>query len=270
MSRYRKIDVRIWNDEKFRSLSDNGKLVFLFLLTHPNMTALGAMRATISGLAEELGWEREAFCKAFEEALAEGMAEFDATAHFVALPRFLKYNGPESPNVVKAWLGSFDLLPECELKCVLIQRAKGFTDGLTEAFREAFGEAFTKALSKGMPYQEQEQEPETGTEKNQKLSFNEGMKRKGFSNTSEVENLLPQRREVLSSDSSDGNEPTDPSTKVLGSRDVTQLSPSERLRAAMKRVEEKERKAHTPETVPPTGSTWSELQSRKGVQTSAH
>ena len=35
MSRYRKVDPRIWNDEKFRTLTDNGKLVFFMLLTQP-------------------------------------------------------------------------------------------------------------------------------------------------------------------------------------------------------------------------------------------
>ena len=54
MGRYRKIDPRIWNDEAFRALSDRGKLVFLFILTHPHMTSLGAMRASTLGLAAEL------------------------------------------------------------------------------------------------------------------------------------------------------------------------------------------------------------------------
>jgi hypothetical protein len=56
MARYRKIDPRIWNDQKFRELSDDAKIVFFLLLTHPHMTALGAMRATVAGLAAELGW----------------------------------------------------------------------------------------------------------------------------------------------------------------------------------------------------------------------
>jgi hypothetical protein len=42
MGRYRKIDTRIWNDAKFRELSERGQLEFLFGLTHPNMTMLGA------------------------------------------------------------------------------------------------------------------------------------------------------------------------------------------------------------------------------------
>lgn len=156
MARYRKIDPRIWNDAKFRSLSDQGKLVFFMLLTHPAMTALGAMRASLPGLATELGWSSEGFAVAFREVSAKGMAEHDERACLVAIPRFLKYNPPESPNVVKAWLGSVDLLPECRLKTLVLQRAEEFAEGMSDGFRKAFQEVFAKT----MPIQEQEQEQE--------------------------------------------------------------------------------------------------------------
>lgn len=156
MSRYRKVDPRIWNDEKYRALSDDGKLVFLMLLTHPSMTALGAMRATPGGLAEELGWAPERLREAFGEALSKGMAKHDASAHLICLPSFIKYNQPESPNVVKAWVGAFDLLPECPLKREVLQRAKAYAEGLPQGFRKAFGEAFAKSMPNQEPEQEQE------------------------------------------------------------------------------------------------------------------
>ena len=163
MSRYRKIDVRIWNDEKFCQMSDEGKLCFIFVMTHPNMTPLGAMRATLGGLAEELGWSSEAFRKAFGEALSKGMAEHDPKAHFVGLPNFVKYNQPENPNVIKAWAKCLDLIPECRLKTKAIQRAASFVNmgskAFHEAFAKAFGEDFAKGMGKQEPEQEQEQEP---------------------------------------------------------------------------------------------------------------
>jgi hypothetical protein len=155
MSRYRKVDPRIWNDEKFRELADMGKLVFFMLLTHPNMTALGAMRGTLSGLAEELGWQPEAFREAFADVLAKEMAEHDPKACLIALPNFIKYNQPESPNVIKAWVGALDLLPECALKKAVLLRAKGFADGMTEAYAKAFAEAFSKAMPNQEPEQKQ-------------------------------------------------------------------------------------------------------------------
>lgn len=156
MSRYRKVDPRIWNDAKFRSLDDQGKLAFFFLLTHPHMTAIGAMRASIPGLAAEIGWPVEAFREAFRKASSKGMVEYDETASLVWLPNFLRYNPPESPNVVKAWASALDLLPECGLLSRVIAGAKAYTEGLNEGFRKALPQAFAKA----MPIQEQEQEQE--------------------------------------------------------------------------------------------------------------
>lgn len=164
MARYRKIDTKIWADEKFRALSNHGKLAFLFLLTHPHMTSLGAMRATLPGLAAEIGWTPKAFREAFREAFRKGMVKYDETAACIVLPRFLKYNGPENPNVVKSWQASIDIIPECDLKNEVIQTVKAFVEALPKAFREALPIPFVKAFPipyrKGMPNQEQEQEQE--------------------------------------------------------------------------------------------------------------
>ncbi len=137
MARYRKIDSRIWNDEKFRSFSDHGKFVFLFLLTHPGMTALGAMRASLPGLAAELGWTEKAFREAFREPSSKGLVKVDEKASCILVKNFLKYNQPESPNVVKAWGSSLDLVPECPLKNEMIRIVKGFAEAFREAFRKS-------------------------------------------------------------------------------------------------------------------------------------
>jgi hypothetical protein len=165
MARFRKVDCRIWNDARFNALSERGKLVFLFLLTHPGMTMVGAMRATEAGLAAELGIPIEGFAEAFREVLSKGIAKHDPKASFLWLPNFTKYNRPESPNVVKAWPDAFDLVPECGLKYQLFEKLKAFSGGLSKGFQEAFVEAFTEDFAKGMPNQEPEPEPELEQER---------------------------------------------------------------------------------------------------------
>jgi hypothetical protein len=163
MARYRKIDVRIWNDEKFRSLSDRGKLAFFFLLTHPHLTSLGAMRATVSGLAEELHWTVDVMRDAMRHAMSLGLIELDEKACYVGLKNFLRYNEPEGPNsVVKGWLNALEMLPECSLKASLIYRCRKYLDGKSDAFKEAMPQAiwdaFSDAIAQPCPIQEQEQE----------------------------------------------------------------------------------------------------------------
>jgi len=148
MPRYRKVSVQIWNDEDFSQFQDKGKLAFLFVLTHPQMTSIGAMRHTIPGLAKELNWTEEGFREGFREALAKGMVQVDERHSLLTLPNFLKHNQPESPNVVKSWRGVVELLPECNLLREYIQQVKGFMEALPIAFQEAFSKALPEALAK--------------------------------------------------------------------------------------------------------------------------
>ncbi len=163
MARYRKIDTRIQNDQKFKVLSNEAKLVFFTLLTHPNLTVLGAMRNTLPGLACEMGWDEKAFRKAFQELSHQQMVTCDEKAFFIGLPNFLKYNCPESPNVVKSWVYALDDLPECLLKSQLIQNVKAFVGSLPKAFQEAL----PKAFDQGWPNQQQEHKQQHKQEQGQ-------------------------------------------------------------------------------------------------------
>ena len=174
---FRKVDVRIWNDEHFRSFSDDGKLAFLFILTHPQLTALGAMRGTLDGLAAELGWLAKRFRAAIAPAVSAGMVEVNDTTAYIGLPNFLRYNEPEGPNSVKkAWLTALDSVPECTEKRALIQRCRKYLDAKSQDFKASLGEAIWEAFSDAIrdaipdaigdgyrdasPIQEQEQEQE--------------------------------------------------------------------------------------------------------------
>lgn len=168
--RYRKVEVRTWGDAKFRALSPIppcGQGLWLFLITGPHTSPIpGLFRAGRAGMAEELGWEQEAFDKAFQEALDQEMVEADFKARVVWIPKAISHNRPESPNVVKSWGGEFDLIPECDLKWKAFEVLRASIHAVGEAFGVAFDESFRKASGKPLPKakanqkQEQEQKQE--------------------------------------------------------------------------------------------------------------
>lgn len=162
MAKFRKISPKIWNDAKFRALSDNAKLVFFMLLTHPQTSALGTLRAFPQGLAPEMGWSEKDFRKAFQEVLGKGMAKCSEKDGLIWLPNFMRHNAPESPNVLRSWAGAMEDCPECSLKNEVFQAAKVFAEGLPEGFRKAFKESFRQPS----PNQEQEQEQDKETSPN--------------------------------------------------------------------------------------------------------
>ena len=195
MGRYRKIDPRIHNDAKYKALSERGKLLFLTILTHPHMTALGSMRATEAGLCEEMAQgvslknadcpadcpaDRaagvlESYRNAFQGILGKGLVKFDPKNSCLVIPKFLKYNPPESPSVVTAWNAAGDLIPECHLKDELIENTRLFLKKFDKpSFLDAFklvpnggqadgqtdGQAAPQGAGQSVGQQEQEQEQE--------------------------------------------------------------------------------------------------------------
>ena len=165
MARYRKIDVRLWGDERFQALTPAqpcGQALWLYLLTNPNTNSIpGLFRSGEAAMAEELGWPLKAFREAFAEVMVQGLAKADWKARVVWLPNALKYNKPESLNVVIGWGVSWDEIPECRIKVEAYQSLKAYTQGLSEAFALAFAKACP--MPRAIQEQEQEQEPEQET-----------------------------------------------------------------------------------------------------------
>lgn len=177
MARYRKIDVRMWNDRKFRELSDNGKLAFILLLTHPDTTQIGTIRTRVSNLADELGWQRDAMSHAIQEVTLNGMIDADEKAGLMVINNFLKYNAPSSPNAFKSWCELIDLMPECDLLDKHVARLKTFVDGLSVGMRNAIPndliDAIKDAMSRtnGQPCRTQEQDKEIHTHEHHPKAF---------------------------------------------------------------------------------------------------
>ena len=166
-SRYRKVEVRTWGDEKFRALSPiqpSGQALWLFLITGPHTGPIpGLFRAGRAAMSEELDWDVEDFDKAFAEVVAQGMVKADFKARVMWLPSAIKHNKPANPNVVISWVSEFGVVPECALKWEALESLKSSVHALGKAFGKAFDDAYAKAFgkasSKTMPNQEQKLEP---------------------------------------------------------------------------------------------------------------
>lgn len=143
---YRKVKITMWDDPKFRALSalpPSGQSLFIYLLTSPFTGIIpGLFKAGRAAMAEELGWEVEAFDLALGEALALGVVKADMQARVFWLPNAAKHNPPASLNVVKSWVRTFELLPDCPLKWEARESLRVVCYGVSKSM----GEAFDKAL----------------------------------------------------------------------------------------------------------------------------
>lgn len=142
---YRKVKITMWDDPRFRALSalpPSGQSLFIYLLTGPFTGIIpGLFKAGRAAMAEELGWDGEAFDLALGEAMTLGLVKFDAKARLFWLPNAAKHNPPGSINVVKSWGRAFELLPDCDLKLEAWKVLKSACYGVSEAIGMAFDKA---------------------------------------------------------------------------------------------------------------------------------
>jgi len=172
VARYRKIDLRIWGDQKFRTLTPIppcGQGLWIYLLTSPLTTNIaGVFRAGEAALAEDLRWPLKAFRRHYLEIAGRGMVKADWSGPLVWVPKAIYYSEPESPNVIRSWRPTWDEIPECPMKLEIHAYMKAFAEALGEGFAKAFGEGCSRppiersiSDQKGPSfYQEQEQDQE--------------------------------------------------------------------------------------------------------------
>ena len=111
-------------------------------------------------MAESLDWTLRGFRRAFAELAEKEMVKADWPARVVWLPNAVKYNEPESPNVVRSWKKAWGEIPESQLKHEALATLKSYLEAMKQGFHEAFLEAFGKDLGQISFKQEQEQEPQ--------------------------------------------------------------------------------------------------------------
>lgn len=210
MARYRKVEVRTWNDDRFRSLSPIppcAQGLWLWLLTGPRTTNIpGIVVGTDAVMAAELQWSLEAFRKAFSEIANEGMAKACWKAGLVWLPNATRpgesRNKPESPNVIRSWRDTWDEIPECELKLEVWQQLKAFAESFGKSFPQAFREACRKPRLKASPIQEQEQEQKQEQEQN----YSQNARARGEHSRTLASPREPSRAATVEFESAGGSE----------------------------------------------------------------
>ncbi len=158
-SRYRKIDPRIWTDEKFRRLTADEQRIALYILTAQS-NRIGLFSFSPGKASEDLGTLPQTFQKGFLKVCKTLAWEWDHDARVLYLPTWWKYNQPENANNVIGNLKDLDDLPETPLLKRFSNNTAYLSEGLSETFTQALAKRSPQRSPKRSPSQEQEQEQE--------------------------------------------------------------------------------------------------------------
>lgn len=102
MRDYGKVHSTFWSSPTTSSMTDDGKVLALYLLTCSHSTIAGVFRLPDGYVSEDLGWPLERVTQGFAELFAKGFANRCATTKWVWISKHLEWNKPENPNQRKS------------------------------------------------------------------------------------------------------------------------------------------------------------------------
>ena len=135
MRDYGRVYTAFWTNDDVRSLSDDGRLLALYLLTSPHTTLIGAFRLPDGYVAEDLKWSSERVSKGLLELSRIGFATRCEATKWVWLRAFLNWNAPENPN---QWKAARKLIEQIPARCEWL-------DEFIEVFSNAAGDPVPKS-----------------------------------------------------------------------------------------------------------------------------
>jgi len=158
-ARFRKIDPRIWTDERFRLLKAEEQRIALYILTAQS-NRIGLFTFSPGKTCEDLGTLPLTFRKGFQKVCQTLHWEWDADTRVIYLPTWWRYNQPENANNVIGNLKDLDDLPETPLLEQFSSNTAYLPEGLIETFTQTLAKRYPQRSLKRSPSQEQEQEQE--------------------------------------------------------------------------------------------------------------
>ena len=112
---YTRIDELIWKDAKLKKISNESKLLFIYLLSCQHRNVLGLYSLPKYYVQGDLGYPLETVSKGLVELFNNGFITYDEESETVLVNNFLKYNPLENPNQVKGALKVMPTIPKTQL-----------------------------------------------------------------------------------------------------------------------------------------------------------
>lgn len=135
MRNYGNIHASFWTSKTIGALSDDGRMLAVYLLTSPHANMLGCFRLPTAYACEDIRWSPERLEKGFEELSRNGFVTVNAESKWIVIEKFLKWNPFENPNVGKAAAKMYAQIPDdCGVKNVLADRLREFGKNLSKDF----------------------------------------------------------------------------------------------------------------------------------------
>lgn len=157
-AKYKKIDPRVWKDDRFRSLNEVEKLIAMYVITAQS-NRIGIFNFSTALGAEDLGMAPGRFQEGFGRVVLTLKWQWDSVNRVCYLPTWWRYNQPDGANVLMGCLADLDDLPSSPLLEMFCDNTDHLKQNLHDTFKEGCRRV-RGGVGGRFAYQEHEQEQE--------------------------------------------------------------------------------------------------------------
>src|SRR3990167_8153130 len=108
---YGSVPIVFWANAETQSLSDQGKLLAIYLLTGPHSNMMGCFRMPDGYINEDLRWNNQIVKKAFQQLSIIDFLTRDESSSWVVIHDFLKWNPIQNPRQGMGIQKLFSMVP---------------------------------------------------------------------------------------------------------------------------------------------------------------
>jgi len=112
---YAQVERAVWTKSRFRNLSDDERLLILYLVTCPHATQAGLFRLPPGYACDDLQWSPNRYEKALNGLIEEGLVKFDQANGIILNPNQMKKFPPQNGNQVAGIIGKLKEVPTTPL-----------------------------------------------------------------------------------------------------------------------------------------------------------
>jgi len=157
--KYRKVDPRIWSDEKFSRLDCEGKLLAIWLLTSSRLNRVGIILWSPGLASEETGIKPGRIDTVFDTVSDTLGWVVDKASKVVFLPRWWHYNCPDNISALKGAMSDLKDVPQNSLKSYLQKSSEFIPTPMRQVYLDLLDTVYDRVSYTVSP-QEQEQKQE--------------------------------------------------------------------------------------------------------------
>lgn len=115
MAEYSKIYKKIWNNKRFRSLSEDARTLYLYFLTSPHSNSIGFYRIDMMYIMADLQWDRKRLQEPLRELFRNRFVTVDEDERIVLILSWFEHNSIQNLNQCKKAEANLSEVCNCKL-----------------------------------------------------------------------------------------------------------------------------------------------------------